>query len=79
MSASLRSRVALAICMLPRWGGSYVLVEAVAHESDVHVKDNPALSALHGFVEWDRGRLSEGDEALEHYAHALDAGEHWYF
>lgn len=79
LPGSLRIRVALAICMLPRWGGDYALLEAVAKASDAHVKENPALSALHGFVEWDRGRLSSGDEALEHYAHALEAGEHWFF
>jgi tetratricopeptide (TPR) repeat protein len=81
--ASVRIRVALAQCFLPRWGGSYALMEAVAAESDTQVERNPALSALHGFVAWDRARAAESDrqidEALALYSQALDKGEHWLF
>jgi tetratricopeptide (TPR) repeat protein len=78
--AGLRVRIALANCLLPRWGGSYAHLEALARESARHLGENRALAALHGLVEWDRGRLAESsEEALQHYGRALAAGEHVYF
>jgi hypothetical protein len=78
--ASLRIRVALAVCSLPRWGGSGNQVIAVAQEASSQVAANPALAALSGFWEWNLGREAEtGDEALERYTAALRHGEHWFF
>ncbi len=72
--ASLRIRWALAICRLPRWGGSHQAVEAIWNQAKPFVADHPALAALGGVVAWDLGRSSEGDEALRHFEVALAAG-----
>jgi tetratricopeptide (TPR) repeat protein len=79
MPASFRIRAALASCRLPRWGGNYRRVQEIADAADAFVADNPRLSALHGIVEWDKGRLTEGDESIGHFAQALTFGEHWTF
>ena len=81
--ASLRVRSALALCLLPRWGGSYDAVAALAREAQQYAGQNPALAALLGFVDWDRGCLARNDkkydEAAALFTRALAAGEHAYF
>ena len=81
--ASLRIRVALAQCFLPRWGGSYALMEAVAAESDTQVERNRALSRSTASSPGTAARVAESDrqidEALALYSQALDKGEHWLF
>jgi len=81
--ASLRVRSALAQCLLPRWGGSYDAVSAVAREAQTHVRENPALAALLGCVDWDRGFLARSetryDEAVALFTRALAAGEDFQF
>jgi len=75
--ASFTVRVALALCLLPRWGGSYEALEALAEDSADHVATNPSLAALAGFVEWDRGtfmRDNVGDEAVRLYTRAIEKG-----
>ncbi len=75
--ASFSVRGALAHCLLPRWGGSYEALEALAGDSADHVGTNPSLAALAGFVEWDRGTLmrdSDGDEAVRLYTRAIENG-----
>lgn len=74
MPASFRVRMALAVCRLPRWGGSYQRIEAIAKAADPFFADNSALAALHGVVEWDKGRVADGRESLRHYDEALKAG-----
>jgi len=78
--ASLRVRSALALCLLPRWGGSYDAVAALAREAQKYAGQNPALAALLGFVDWDRGCLARNDkkydEAAALFTRALAAGEH---
>jgi tetratricopeptide (TPR) repeat protein len=74
MPASFRIRAALATCRLPRWGGGYGRVQQVAKAADAFVADNPDLAALHGIVEWDRGRVADGNEAIAHYTKALESG-----
>lgn len=77
MPASYRIRAALAYCRLPRWGGSFANVQAIADQADPFFNDNPRLAALHGFVDFDRGRSAEGNEALQHLDAALLKGAHW--
>jgi Tfp pilus assembly protein PilF len=80
---SARVRFAVAYCLLPRWGGSYDALEALAEDSRPYVKTNPALAALGGVVAWDRGRVAagdgEGDDAYALFNRALEAGEAWDF
>ena len=57
--ASMRIRWALAMCRLPRWGGSHEAVRAIWDQAEPFVADHPALAALGGVVSWDLGRLSE--------------------
>jgi tetratricopeptide (TPR) repeat protein len=75
MPASFRVRQALAMCRLPRWGGSHKLVQAIANRANPFVVDNPRLAALHGYVDWDLGRESKGDEALGLLSTALNYGD----
>lgn len=81
--ASLRVRSALAQCLLPRWGGSYDAVSALAREAQTHVRENPALASLLGYVDWDRGCLARNetryDEAVALFTRALAAGEDFQF
>jgi tetratricopeptide (TPR) repeat protein len=80
LPGTLSVREALAICLLPRWRGSHALVDAIARQSDSEVHKNPGLAALHGFADWDRGRLeAANDDARQHYTRALGSGEHWLF
>ncbi len=81
LPASMRIRTALAICYLPRWGGSYRLIEELARESDRYLTQNPSLAALHGFVAWDQGNLAQNGSAeeLERYNAAILAGENVLF
>jgi tetratricopeptide (TPR) repeat protein len=76
LPASLRIRTALATCFLPRWGGNVGLLEELAREADEHVKENPRLTVMHGFVDWDRGNLAESgsDEEMDYYDRAIRAG-----
>jgi tetratricopeptide (TPR) repeat protein len=81
--ASLRIRTKLAGCLLPRWGGSYDALTALAHEASARVSENPALASLAGWVDWDRGRIAATDkrydEAIGLYTRAIDTGEYWEF
>lgn len=78
--ASNRIRGALARCLLPRWGGSYAAVRALAREAQAHTAENPSLSAFEGYEAWDRGQLArekqQHDEAVQHFTRALEAGEY---
>jgi len=73
-------RTALAYCLLPRWGGSYEAVSAVAAEAVGHAEQNPTLRVLDGFVAYDRGRVAardrDFDTALSLYGTALESGEY---
>lgn len=78
--ASARVRSALANCLLPRWGGSYSLIEELAKEADQHVTRNPSLAGFHGYVAWDRGNLAtDHAEELAHYTRAIEAGGLWFY
>lgn len=79
MPASYEIRRALAVCRLPRWGGTHTQVQAIASQADAFFVDNPRLAALHGIVEWDLGRLSDADAKLGHYATALNSGDEFLF
>lgn len=78
LPASLRVRAALAQCFLPRWGGSYALLHELAKEADEHVADNPRLSVLRGYVDWDQGNLADSgtSEEMEHFNRAVAAGDY---
>lgn len=75
LPASLRVRAQLAVCFLPRWGGSYRLLAELAREGDEHLKENPRLAVLHGFVDWDLGNLAPESTAEEmaYYDRAVNA------
>ena len=79
--ASVRVRAALAECLLPRWGGSYEALGALAREAATHTSQNPALALFAGYVDWDRGNLTDDeeryDEAIALYTRAIEAGEYW--
>jgi tetratricopeptide (TPR) repeat protein len=79
MPASLRIRTALASCRLPRWGGRYSQVDAIAEAAEPFMVDNPELAALHGYVDWDKARDTEGAPAIRHLDAALTAGAYWLF
>jgi tetratricopeptide (TPR) repeat protein len=74
--ASMRIRWALALCRLPRWGGSHEAVQAIWDQAKPFVADHPALAALGGVVSWDLGRSADGEDALRHLEAALAAGPH---
>ena len=69
--------------LLPRWGGSYDAMARFAEESAPYAKRNPRINALKGFVDWDKGRISEADgkngDAIEAYQRALQFGNFWQF
>jgi tetratricopeptide (TPR) repeat protein len=81
--ASVPVRIQYAYCLLPRWGGSYRALDAFARASQTYANQAPALRALLGFVDWDRGRLlrhqRQFDEALGLFDSAIAAGESWRF
>lgn len=77
--ASFRVRAALAICRLPRWGGSHEQVRSITRLAGRFVPENPDLLALNGFVAWDQGRIAEGEQALAYFDEALKAGTYWRF
>lgn len=72
--ASLRIRWALAICRLPRWGGSRAGVEAVWEKARPFVVENPELSVLGGVMAYDEGRMLDDDAAMRLLDQALAAG-----
>jgi Flp pilus assembly protein TadD len=74
--ASMRIRWALAMCRLPRWGGSTRAVEAIWEKARPFVIDNPDLTALAGVVAYDKGRLAKGEEAIKLFDQALAVGAH---
>ena len=69
--------------LLPRWGGSYEAMAKFAAESAPYAAHNPRIKALSGFMDWDRGRVAEGDgqngDAIEAYQRALEFGDYWQF
>lgn len=81
LPASFRVRTAQAMCLLPRWGGSYEAIEELANAADAYLRQNAQLGALHGFVSWDRGNLAASGtrEEMDWYNRALSAGEFWPF
>lgn len=72
--ASLRIRWALAMCRLPRWGGTRAGVEAIWEKARPFVADHPDLSVLRGIMAWDGGRLMDGDDAMRLLDQAIAAG-----
>jgi tetratricopeptide (TPR) repeat protein len=69
--------------LLPRWGGSYEAMARFAEESAPYANRNPRIKALKGFVDWDKGRISEAagrnGDAIEAYNRALQFGNFWQF
>ena len=65
--------------LVPRWGGSYELMDAFAKQSQEYIGSNPKLKLLYGFSHYDRGSMSQTngllDQAAEHYTRALSFGE----
>ena len=72
--ASLRIRWALAMCRLPRWGGTRADVEAIWEKARPFVAEHPELSVLRGVMAFDEGRLLDGDDAMHLLDQALAAG-----
>jgi tetratricopeptide (TPR) repeat protein len=77
--ASYLLRHARMMALLPRWGGSYEQMDTVARQAEKAIKSNPALKALKGYVDWDKGSLAAIDKdyprAIEFYRKALSFGE----
>jgi hypothetical protein len=71
------------LSLLPRWGGSYEKMTQFAEESAPYAKRNPRITALKGFVDWDKGRVAESagrnGDAIEAYQRALQYGNLWEF
>lgn len=69
--------------LLPRWGGSYDAMARFAEESAPYAVRNPRINALKGFVDWDKGRISNAagkkGDAIEAYQRALQFGNLWLF
>lgn len=79
---SFRLRAARMNALLPRWGGSYEAMEALAADSEQHVTVNPRLRVLRGYIAWDRGRLAPLGKLAERrtaFQEALSFGPHWLF
>jgi len=55
--ASFHVRATFLHSSTPRWGGSYEAMAAVAVEAKRHVRENPKLAALAGYVAFDAGDL----------------------
>lgn len=72
--ASLRIRWALAMCRLPRWGGSRRAVNAIFEKARPFLADNPELAVLAGVMAWDEGRLLDGAEAMTLLDKAVGSG-----
>jgi tetratricopeptide (TPR) repeat protein len=81
--ASVFLRVQHATSLLPRWGGSYEAVAAFAQASQTYASQVPALHALLGFADWDRGRVlgrrRQFAEALTFLDRAVTTGDCWQF
>ena len=74
--ASFRIRWSLAMCRLPRWGGSHAALEDIWQQAEPFVVDNPELKILAGVVPWDTGTMAEGDEAIRQLGKAIAASAH---
>ena len=58
-------------CLYPRWEGSHQLMQDFAQQSQAHVKENPCLHWLLGFVERDEGETLALDGELDKSIEAL--------
>ena len=79
---SFRLRAAYMNALLPRWGGSYAAMEALAAESEQLAGVNPRLKVLRGYIPWDRGRSLPAlkvSERRQAFLEALSFGPHWIF
>jgi tetratricopeptide (TPR) repeat protein len=68
--------------LLPRWGGSYAAMEALAAESEKLAATNPRLRVLRGYIPWDHGRSlpdSNLNERHKAFLEALSFGPDWRF
>jgi tetratricopeptide (TPR) repeat protein len=82
VGASFGVRISLAVCLLPRWRGSYEALEALAEEASEYADDNPRLRVLGGMVAWDRGTTVAGNDptkAAQFYTDALQHGPYSMF
>lgn len=81
--ACLEVRVQYMESLEPRWGGSRRRMREFAAGAQRQARENPALCALRGFVEYDLGReariAGRYAEAAELHAKALAQGEYWMF
>lgn len=68
-------RVAIMSSLVPRWGGSYELMESFARASER--SDNPRMKLLAGYVLLDK--VDMGELGLEALNRAVALGEHWEF
>jgi tetratricopeptide (TPR) repeat protein len=80
---SFRVRASCLLCLLPRWGGSYERMQALAEAAQARVSSNPRLPALLGFAAWDEAREAMSakayDRALDLLGQAMAHGDHWRF
>ncbi len=68
---------------LPRWGGSYAIMEDFAKEAETYSVTNPKLTSLYGFVYYDQARRlrrrEKYQEAIDMLNKAFSYGDHWKF
>lgn len=79
---SFRLRAAYMNSLLPRWGGSYAAMDALAADSEHLAAANPRLRVLRGYIPWDRGGVLPEDKRQERekaFREALSFGPHWFF
>ena len=66
---------------LPRWGGSYEQMAALARKAEAHINANPCLSALYGLIYHDQARIYRNrknyQKALALLDKALLFGDLW--
>ena len=81
--ASYRLRTASMACLVPRWGGSYEMMDEFARRSQQWQQQNPRLDALRGFSSWDQGRIlleaKRYDDAIRAFNDAIASGDDWRF
>jgi hypothetical protein len=65
----------------PRWGGSYSEMENVLNEGLSQSINNPMITLLKGYIDWDKSTYTakNADEELQFLNSSLENGDYWQF